>query len=153
MKAIDRIFTMSLFERRAAYKCWVQFGINRFELWMLCAFSSMLLMYRSKTMSKHELFNTITGNSNVKRKFEGYWLGCKTKGVIKEVLLKNGQSGWLLSPLGLKVLQVFEGELVRLEGMQKARADAKSVERPERTLEELSNLTLSDLGSRYKAIL
>lgn len=149
----NRIFTMSLFERRAAYKCFVQFGINRFELWMLFAFSALLLLNKSRTMSKIQLFDTLSGNGQTKRKFQGYWTGLVNKGMIREAHLKNGKVGWLLSPLGLKVMNVFEGELKRLEAMQRVRADAKKERRPEYTLEELSNLTLDDLGDQYKAIL
>lgn len=147
------MFIMSLLERRAAYSCWNKFHINRFELWMLMSLSALMLLYRAKSMGKRQLFDTITGNGRIKRQFEGYFRGLLTKGFIKEVQMHNGKIGYLLTPLASRVLNEFERRLDELEKGQIKRSELRKAPRERLTIEELSNLTIDDLGSRYKAIL
>lgn len=151
---IERYFILTLFERRAANKVYQTFRVNRFELWLLMAMVAVLGLAGKKSVSKKQLFDTITGHTNAKRKLEGFWSGLQRTECIRSVTLKNGQTGWVLTPLAVKCINMFEIEIKRIEAAERARQLKTAPKRGIHPypLNELPPTVVEDLGDRYKSL-
>lgn len=71
-----------LLQYRDTVKACRIFGLNRYELWMLLALEYWLRWEGMQVGSKTRFFQNLTGNSRLKRKFEGYFYGLLNKGFI-----------------------------------------------------------------------
>lgn len=102
-----------LIKRKSAYRIYCKFGINRFELTFLVQLSGYLRHINRQIVSKDEIFSAITGNTKEFRKMEGYLKGCRDKQFIGsyEYISRPGSLSLGITDLGLKVLEVFNGEL------------------------------------------
>jgi hypothetical protein len=104
------------FRRRALGKMWQKHGINEFELTMLCCLASHVARVGRSLVSKRELFDGITGNSLRKAKMEGFLKGLITKQFVGsyEYITRPDSLSVGVSDLGSKVLDDFNGEVIRL---------------------------------------
>lgn len=71
-----------LLQYREPVKVCRVFGLNRYELWMLLALEYWLRWEGMQVASKTRFFQNLTGNSRLKRKFEGYFYGLLNKGFV-----------------------------------------------------------------------
>lgn len=151
---IDRLYVLSLFERRAANKVYQTFRVNRFELNLTMAMVCALGLVGRKSISKKELFDFVSGSIKAKAKMEGYWSGMVRTGMVKPVTLRNGQGSWVLTRLAVKCIETFEIELKRIETAEKARQARRQPNKeflPIR-VHSLSPEGVEDLGDRYRSI-
>lgn len=102
-----------LVSRRAAYPCWLKYGINKMELKMLGQLSSYLKFRNSTVVGKHDFFDTVTNNSREKVRMEGYLSGLikgRFIGCYEYVSSPDGLSLGL-SDLGVQVLIDFDSDV------------------------------------------
>lgn len=108
--------TYELVRRRAAYPLLRRFGINRYELWMLCQMCGYIQYKGRVIVGKQRFFSFVTGNSREKAKMMGYYTGLSKKGFIGlfEYIKKPGSESFGISDLGVRVLEEYEKELDKM---------------------------------------
>lgn len=102
--------------QRASGNLYPLFRINRYELELLCSLSIHLAVKGRQVSSKITFFDSLTGNTRRKAKYDGYLLGLTSKGFINRYELRN-QPGTLslgITPLGWSVINRY---LDSLEGL------------------------------------
>lgn len=115
MKSFD-YSTYELIRRRAAYPLLQRFGINRYELWMLCQMCGYIQYKGRVIVGKQRFFSFVTGNAREKAKMMGYYTGLSKKGFIGlfEYIKRPGSESFGISDLGARVLGEYEGELDKM---------------------------------------
>jgi hypothetical protein len=149
---LEKLFMFSLFERRAANVVYQQFRVNRFELWILMAMVAGMLLIGKRSMSKKQLFDTITGHSMAKRKLEGYFQGLQTRELIRSVTTRTNTTGWVITPLAVKVIETFETAVNTLEAKERIRQRKLKKEPVYYTLNTLPPANIEDMGNHYKSL-
>lgn len=124
MKPFD-YSTYELVRRRAAYPLLQRFGINRYELWMLCQMAGCCRHLNKAIVSKNTFFGNITGNSREKAKMQGYYTGLVNKKFVSlyEYKAKPGSESFKINALGARVLNEYHKEIEKMA--EKLAADAR----------------------------
>lgn len=146
MTKIEDLMRFGALERRAAYNIYLQFRVNRFELYMLYSMATFLGLFGRKAMTQRQVIDQITGNMKAKRQLSGYWAGLIRTECIREVELHTGKKSYYISELGLKVLQSFEVQYNTLEAKMIKKGTANY------SLDNISPKSAEDIGPRYKTL-
>lgn len=122
---LDDYFYVESIELQAGKVAYTQFGVNRFELHMLCALAGYLQLH-GKRMISRKLFTDWLGMSySLEKKSWGYIRGLISKGAVNQMGWRNQPIGTgnslSISPFGGKILTAYGMELERLERKHKAR--------------------------------
>lgn len=106
----------NLYSRRATYKAYQRYGINKYELWFLSVIYGCLQTYGRPVIGRKTLFDHVTANSRFRRKMAGYYMGLLEHGMIGtyEYVHLPGSEAVGISDKGMQALRCWEEEFLRL---------------------------------------
>lgn len=98
-----------LIRRKAAYPLLSKYGINRYELWLLCQLSALLCHLDKVLVGKQVLLSHITRNVREHGKISGYYIGIVRKQFAGtfEYVSRPGSESIGISDLGVRVLEDY----------------------------------------------
>lgn len=123
----DEFFLLKSLEYRASKLIYSRYGMNRFELQMLCSLVSYLMLHEKKVVSRKSLCDWLGMSIVLEKKSYGYIEGLSRLGAIHVFTWRNQKPGTgnsiALAPFGARVLATFWNELERLEGIELSQTD------------------------------
>lgn len=146
---VTALFRLALFERRACYRIWLKYKINRNQFRTLLAMVAVLCIHDKKSLNRQQVLRYYTGHKDGKRKMGGYMQGLEERGYIKRIRLRNGQETYILRPVALTIIEDYgriiaeleyktmETERRRKEGKQLGKVDYSFRSRVPERLEDL----------------
>lgn len=107
---------------RASKLIYQRYGMNFFELDMLCALTTCLIIHNKRVMSRLTICRWLGFGMRREKKSFGYFQGLSRLGAIHVLTWRNQKPGTgnsiALTPFGAKVLTDYWNELARLEGIE-----------------------------------
>lgn len=109
-------------EMRASRPIWVRYGINRYELNLLCSIQAHMNLYGNRTTTFRKVMEWIGGSKNFNYRCKGYFQGILRNGCVHQLNyigqpVGNGNT-ICLSEFGAKILNEFYREAARLESVR-----------------------------------
>jgi hypothetical protein len=131
---------MRLYYRRAAFKVWQAFSVNRFELDTLIMFAAYCHKSGKRTASKRIILQTITGNSRAWKQLEGYWQGLLRLELVEAIEMTTGHETYILTKFGVHVLEYYRDAMDNLIALEDKRERTKQHAKEFKTYQDLSEL-------------
>ena len=105
-----------MYSRRATYKAYQVFKVNKYELWLLSALYGCLKTVGRPVISKGKFFDKLTKNGRFKKKLFGFYQGLLDRGMIGtyEYISYPGSESVGISDRGLQALALWREEFERL---------------------------------------
>lgn len=121
----DDYFYVEAIEMQAGKAVYKQFGVNRFELNMLCSLSGYLQLHGKRQVSRKILTDWLGMGYTVEKRAWTYIKCLVSKGAVNQMGWRNQPKGTgnslSISPFGGKILACYGSELDRLSLLHRSR--------------------------------
>lgn len=124
MKA-EQVFWMNGIEAIASKVIWHRFGVNKYEMNMLCALQTVLSLKGRRAIGYTHLFDWLGYSFKTRRKCRGYVIGLINKGLVHRLNYKmqpnKPGNSLAISEYGGKILMFYYAEVDKLEKQRPAK--------------------------------
>lgn len=114
----DQVFFMSGVELKASREVYRKFKVNRQELNLLCALTTVLSLKKRRAIAVSALFQWLGVGQGWQAKAQGYVFGLAAKGCVHRLdYNRNGKTGnsLAITDFGARVLELYFSQVEKIE--------------------------------------